>query len=148
MNAIRIGRDPRQFRVKISSAQPFDSLQLKLDDFGCTSDLCLALTHEYTVDMKAKEDGSRTCGMNRGSKGGSTSRRGGAAPGGGSRMTQMGIDNSGSVSFEEMCAQVKQQRPGDFNEDRIRRRFDSLDTNHDGELSPQELDRAPRPQRK
>jgi Ca2+-binding EF-hand superfamily protein len=66
----------------------------------------------------------------------------------GNRMSQMDADKDGSVSFEEMCAQVKNQRPADFNEDRMRKRFDSIDTNHDGKLSAQELEKAPQPQRK
>jgi hypothetical protein len=141
--------NPRQFWVDVSAAAPFKSLQLTLNYFGCTEDLCLALTHEYTVEMKAEEDGSRTYGMNKGTKNGKMvggkqgagSRTGTQSqPGGGSRMTQMDANNDGAVSFEEMCAQVKKQRPDDFSADRIRRRFDLMDINKDGALSASELE--------
>ncbi|VGO23403.1 TlpA family protein disulfide reductase [Pontiella sulfatireligans] len=60
---------PRQFWVNITANKPVEAIQLKLNYFGCTPDLCLALTHEYTIQLKAENRGSSTYGMNRGKKG-------------------------------------------------------------------------------
>lgn len=138
---------PRQFWVDIASAKPFESLQLKLNYFACTPDLCMALTHGYTVEMKARDDGSRTYGMNKGNRSGSS--RGGSrnAAGGGSRLQQMDTNHDRAVSFEELCAQMKKQRPDGFSTERARRRFDAMDMNKDGQLSASELENMPRRQR-
>ncbi|CAA6677261.1 MULTISPECIES: peroxiredoxin [unclassified Lentimonas] len=59
---------PRQFWVSVKADKPIDSIQLKLDYFACTDSLCLALTQSYTIHFEPINDGSRTFGMNRGSK--------------------------------------------------------------------------------
>jgi len=61
--------EPRQFWVDIDSAEPFDSLELAYHYYGCTDTVCLALTHKYSVKLKAAENGARTFGFNRGQKG-------------------------------------------------------------------------------
>lgn len=57
---------PRQFWVDIDGAIPYDELGLTLHYYGCTPDMCMALTHEYTVLLEDENRGSRTFGMNRG----------------------------------------------------------------------------------
>ncbi len=58
--------NPRQFWVDISSDKPFKEIRLKLDYFGCTSEMCLPLTHEYIIKIEKENRGSRTFGMNKG----------------------------------------------------------------------------------
>lgn len=60
---------PRQFWVDIDGAIPYDELGLTLHYYGCTPDMCMALTHEYTVLLEDENRGSRTFGMNRGPRG-------------------------------------------------------------------------------
>lgn len=60
---------PRQFWVDIEGAIPYDELGLTLHYYGCTPDMCMALTHEYTVLLEDENRGSRTFGMNRGPRG-------------------------------------------------------------------------------
>ena len=57
---------PRQFWMNISSDKPVKEIGLKLDYYGCTSEICLPLTHEYTIKMENENRGSRTFGMNKG----------------------------------------------------------------------------------
>ena len=57
---------PRQFWVDIDGAIPYDELGLTLHYYGCTPDLCMALTHNYTILLEDENRGSRTFGMNRG----------------------------------------------------------------------------------
>lgn len=57
---------PRQFWVDIEGAIPYDELGLTLHYYGCTPDMCMALTHKYTVLLEDENRGSRTFGMNRG----------------------------------------------------------------------------------
>jgi hypothetical protein len=130
---------PRQFWVDINSATPGGSIELKLDYFGCTSSLCMALTHQYTIQIKAADDGSRTYGMNRGKNG---SRNTASS----SRMSRMDNDQDGKVSFEEMNEAIKIQQGTAYNEQRARQRFDRMDANKDGFISEAELETAPRKQ--
>jgi len=61
--------EPRQFWVDIDSDQPFDEMQLAFHYFGCTDEVCLALTHNYSIKLEAADDGARTYGFNRGQRG-------------------------------------------------------------------------------
>jgi hypothetical protein len=61
--------EPRQFWVDIKSGKTPGDIQLALHYFGCTPDLCMALTHEYTIHFKAEDRGSNTYGFNRGPRG-------------------------------------------------------------------------------
>lgn len=61
--------EPRQFWVDITGAIPYDEIGLTLHYYGCTPDMCMALTHEYTVLLEDENRGSRTFGMNRGPRG-------------------------------------------------------------------------------
>lgn len=70
---------PRQFWVNIKSDSKPADIKLKLHYFGCTPNLCKALTHEYTIAFKEEDRNSRTFGFNRGSRG---QQRGGAGRGG------------------------------------------------------------------
>jgi hypothetical protein len=63
--------NPRQFWVDISSDKPFKEIELTLDYYGCTSEICLPLTHEYIIKMENENRGSRTFGMNKGRAGNS-----------------------------------------------------------------------------
>lgn len=70
---------PRQFWVNIQSGAKLADMKLKLHYYGCTPNLCKALTHEYTIAFKEEDRNSRTFGFNRGSKG---QQQGGAGRGG------------------------------------------------------------------
>jgi hypothetical protein len=61
-------KNPRQFWVSIKADQPIDEMKLTLNYFACTDSLCLALSQSYTIHFEAADNGSRTFGMNRGSK--------------------------------------------------------------------------------
>lgn len=130
---------PRQFWVDIQSATPGGSIELKLNYFGCTSTLCMALTHQYTIQLAPLNDGSRTYGMNKGKR---NSKR--TSTGGSNRMARMDSNKDGAISFEEMYARTQKQRGTDSSEQQTRRRFNSLDTNKDGSLSAEELEKAQR----
>lgn len=132
---------PRQFWVDISSDNPFEEIGLKLDYFGCTSELCLPLTHEYTIKMENENCGSRTFGMNTG-RAGSTKR----SSSGGSRMERLDTDRNGKVSFDEMYIQMKNRRGNDFSKEQAQQRFNIMDSNNDGVLSDDELANAPQNQ--
>lgn len=60
---------PRQFWVDIKADKTPGDIGLELHYFGCTPDLCMALTQEYTIRFKAEDRGSNTYGFNRGQKG-------------------------------------------------------------------------------
>lgn len=125
---------PRQFWVDISSDKPFDDLRLKLDYFGCTSEMCLPLTHEYTIRMENENRGSRTYGMNTGRTGNSKPSKSG-----GSRMDRLDTDKDGLVSFDEMYSQMKKRNGADYSNVKAQQRFDKMDLNKDGVLSSEEL---------
>ena len=57
---------PRQFWVDIKSQAPLSDIKLKLSYFGCTPDMCEALTHKYTIQFTPEDRGSNTYGFNRG----------------------------------------------------------------------------------
>ncbi|MCF7958336.1 MAG: hypothetical protein K9M57_07810 [Phycisphaerae bacterium] len=140
---------PRQFWVDIPSHTPVKDIQLTLNYYGCTPNLCMALTHEYTIRFEFENRGSSTYGLNRGPGGGkSQSSRGGQSQSNsrGGRMAQMDTDKDGSVLFKEMCDHTKKQRGDDFSEENVRRRFDAIDTNKDGMISSEEMEKAPRGQ--
>jgi hypothetical protein len=128
---------PRQFWVDISSDKPFDELNLKLDYFGCTSEMCLPLTHEYTIKMENENRGSRTYGMN-------TGRAGNSMPAntGGNRMERLDTNKEGLVSFDEMYIQMKKRRGNDFSKENAQEQFNRMDVNKDGFLSSDELTNA------
>ncbi len=133
---------PRQFWVDIASDKPFGELNLKLDYFGCTSDMCLPLTHEYTIKMEIENRGSRTFGMNTG-RNGQVQRPTDA----GSRMARLDADKDGKVDFEEMYIQMK-KRNGNMSRDNAEQLFDRMDSNKDGFLSVDELADAQQNQQK
>jgi hypothetical protein len=137
--------EPREFLVDVKNWKAGMPITVEIQYFACNEKKgwCEAVEQTFTVWLEKDE----TAGM----VSGRTHFPGGNAQTGrtnttGNRMSQMDTNNNGSVSFEEMCAQVKKQRPNDFNETRMRRRFDSLDTNHDGKLSSQEFEKEPRSQ--
>jgi len=149
---------PRQFWVDIKSDSKTNEIQLQLDYYGCTPDMCMALTHEYTIVLEDEDRGARTAGMNRGNRGqggrqaNARGGRQGNAPAQGSRqrgmqLTQMDTNNDGVVNFEEMSASIKTRRGNDVDLDGLQRRFTSMDTDSDGNLSAEELENAPRGQR-
>ena len=125
---------PRQFWVDISSDKPFEELGLRLDYFGCTSEMCLPLTHEYIIKMEIENRGSRTYGMNKGSA--ENSRRGNTR---GSRMERLDSNKDGVVSFDEMFVQMKNRRGNDFSKEKAQEQFNRMDGNKDGVLSADEL---------
>lgn len=62
--------EPRQFWVNIKSNQPPRDIKLTLHYYGCTPDMCKALTHEYTIQFTPETRGANTYGFNRGPGGG------------------------------------------------------------------------------
>lgn len=155
-------RLPRQFWVDIKSDSKRKEFLLQLDYYGCTPDMCMALTHEYTVVLEDENRGARTAGMNRGNRGqrgrGESARGGRQGNGdsvegrqrsrqGGMQLTGMDSDKDGFVSFEEMILSVKARRGDGVDLERLQKRFASMDTDSDGKLSTEELESAPRGQR-
>ncbi|MGJ8643238.1 MAG: hypothetical protein ACSHX9_07510 [Luteolibacter sp.] len=136
---------PRQFWVDITSDIPTKELTLNLDYFGCTAELCMALSNEYTILLQDENRGARTYGMNKGTRN-NGSKRQNTQPSGGSssRIQSMDTNEDGSVSYEEMKDHAKERRGEDFNEERFKTRFQSMDTNNDGSLSSDELSNIPR----
>ena len=164
---------PRQFWVDIEGANPSDELQLALHYYGCTSDMCMAMTHEYTIRLEDEERGSRTFGMNRGPRGavervgaqrgerggqfggsrGQGARPGqGGGPGGGRQaqgrgpgggVAQMDTDQDGEITLAEVTEGERQRRGDDFSEERVQRMFDFFDENQDGVISIPESQRGP-----
>ncbi len=154
---------PRQFWVEIEGANPSDELQLALHYYGCTPDMCMAMTHEYTIRLEDETRGSRTFGMNRGPRGqaqaqGRGGQRGGnqARQRGGNRavpraardrdvdrFTQMDNDGDGTVDLEDILAMEKQRRGDDFSEERAQRIFDYFDTDQNGLISKEESEKPP-----
>ncbi len=59
---------PRQFWVDIQGASPSSVITITYHYYGCTPDLCEALTHTYTIELSPEEKGARTFGFNRGPK--------------------------------------------------------------------------------
>ena len=55
--------------VDIDSAKPLDKVQLAFHYYGCTEEVCLALSHEYVIELVEQDNGARTYGFNRGTKG-------------------------------------------------------------------------------
>jgi EF hand len=133
---------PRQFWVDISSDKPFDEIGLKLDYFGCTSEMCLPLTHEYTIKMENENRGSRTYGMN-------TGRAGSSIPVNsvGHRMEGLDTSKDGLVSYDEMYTQMMKRNGIDFSKEKAQQHFDRMDLNKDGFLSLDELTRESQNQR-
>ena len=125
---------PRQFWVDISSDKLFEKITLKLDYFGCTSEMCLPLTHEYTIIMENENRGARTYGMNRASAGNSM-----RANSRGNRIEGLDTNKDGLVSFDEMYIQMKNRRGDDFSKERAQEQFNKMDVNKDGFLSSDEL---------
>lgn len=125
---------PRQFWVDISSDKPFDKIELKLDYFGCTPSLCLALTHRYTIIMEEENRGSRTYGMNRG-RVSNTNRNNSNAR----QLDRLDANKNGVVSFDEMYNQMKKRNGANFSKKRAKLQFDRMDINKDGVLSAEEL---------
>ncbi len=128
---------PRQFWVDITSDKPFGEMTLKLDYFACTSDMCLPLTHEYTIKMKNENRGSRTYGMNTGRSGNSKQQNQG-----GSRFERLDSNNDGSVSFDEMYTQMK-RRNNTITLERAKQQFARMDSDKNGLLSENEVENGP-----
>ena len=136
---------PRQFWVDITSAKPSTTIALKLDYFGCTAELCMALSQEYTIKLQDENRGARTYGMNRGNRSKGQQRRNTQPQANSSsRFQRMDTDKDGSVSYEEMKTTAKERRGATFNEERFKTRFKNMDINKDGSLSSEELSSAPR----
>lgn len=143
---------PRQFWVDIKSEEKPGKITLTLDYYGCTPDQCMALTHDYTIALEDENRGSRTYGMNRGGgrsagRGGSSSgggREGSSPKGGGRQLADIDKNKDGSASFEEFLASARERRGADVDQERVKSRFDTMDTNKDGKLRSEELQSAPR----
>lgn len=60
---------PRQFWVDIKANKVPGDFKLTLDYYGCTPDMCQALTHEYIIHFAPENRGSNTYGFNRGPRG-------------------------------------------------------------------------------
>jgi hypothetical protein len=160
---------PRQFWVDIDGASPSDELQLALHYYGCTPDMCVAMTHEYTIRLENENRGSRTFGMNRGPGGGGEragprgGQRGGqfggprgpgGGPGGGGGhqpqgrgpgggIAQMDANQDGEITLAEVTEGERQRRGDAFSEERVQRMFDFFDEDQDGIIYREESQKAP-----
>ena len=75
--------EPRQFWVNIKSDKTPGDIKLALHYYGCTPDICQALTHEYTIHFAPENRGANTYGFNRGPGGsGGEKAKGGGKKGG------------------------------------------------------------------
>ena len=128
---------PRQFWVDVKSDQAFDEMSLQLDYYACTEDLCLPLTHEYIIEMKEDNSGSRTFNMNTG-RSGKTKTSNSAEQ----RMKHLDSNHDGSVTFDEFFAQM-QKRNSDVTQERALQQFNKINTNNDKLITLEELERAP-----
>ncbi|MEO6788262.1 MAG: hypothetical protein ABI318_19235, partial [Chthoniobacteraceae bacterium] len=69
---------PRQFWVDVKANKTPGDMKLTLYYYGCTPDMCKALTHEYTIHFAPENRGANTYGFNRGPGGqGGNGGRGG-----------------------------------------------------------------------
>ena len=59
---------------------------------------------------------------------------------------QMDTNSDGSVSFDEFATNEKERRGADFDEAKAKRKFDQTDK--DGTISKEEMDKAPTGKRK
>jgi hypothetical protein len=66
--------EPRQFWVNVNADKTPGDIKLTLHYYGCTPDLCQALTHEYTIHFAPENRGANTYGFNRGPRGNDRSR--------------------------------------------------------------------------
>lgn len=76
--------EPRQFWVNLESDKTPGDIKLALHYYGCTPDICQALTHEYTIQFAPENRGANTYGFNRGPG----RAGGGKAKGGGNRESR------------------------------------------------------------
>lgn len=58
--------NPRQFWVTLNNAKPLDEIELTLHYYGCTPDMCKAMTHKYLIKITPDSSGARTFGFNKG----------------------------------------------------------------------------------
>ncbi|MGQ1785814.1 hypothetical protein [Saccharicrinis sp. GN24d3] len=128
---------PRQFWVDITSEKPFEEIKLELDYFGCTSEMCLPLAHEYTIRMEDENRGSRTYGMNKGNR--NNKRK---PQGGNDRMKRLDTNQDGLVSFEELYTQMKKRQGDRLTKERAKQNFDKMDSDNNGFISSSELTNA------
>ena len=76
--------EPRQFWVNIDSDGKPGDIELSLHYYGCTPEICEAMTHRYTIKFVEEDKNSRTFGFNRGQRGSTGGGQvGGNRPGGG-----------------------------------------------------------------
>ena len=68
--------EPRQFWVDIASSKIPGDMKLTLNYYGCTPNMCQALTHEYTIHFVREDRGANTYGFNRGPGGGKGGKKG------------------------------------------------------------------------
>lgn len=72
---------PRQFWVDVRADGPLAPMKLSLHYVACTPDMCIPLSHDYTITFKPANKNSRTFSFNRGQR----TRQAQGAGGGGQR---------------------------------------------------------------
>ncbi|SDR94563.1 Ribonuclease BN, tRNA processing enzyme [Polaribacter sp. KT25b] len=129
--------EPRQFWVDIKGASPADQIELTLHYYGCTSNMCMALTHKYTINITPEDNGSRTFGFNKGKHNNNNNNN----------NNSQKAKNSGP-SFERMLANMDTNHDGKVSKSeakgKLKENFNKRDKNKDGYITEDELARRNR----
>ncbi|CAH8282006.1 ribonuclease BN (tRNA processing enzyme) [Mariniflexile fucanivorans] len=127
--------NPRQFWVEIKGAKPSDKIELTLHYYGCTSSMCKALTHKYTINITPENKGARTFGFNKGNQ--QENQKGNQKDNNNSPQSseailkRMDANNDGKISKSEAKGKLKEN-------------FNERDKNKDGYITADELTRRNR----
>lgn len=127
--------DPRQFWVDIKGAKPSDSIELTLHYYGCTPNMCKALTHKYIISLAPELKSARTFGFNKGNQKnnqkGNQRGNNNASHSSDDMIKNMDINSDGKISKSEAKGKLKEN-------------FDSRDANKDGFITADEMTRRSR----
>jgi hypothetical protein len=118
--------EPRQFWVDIKGATPADKIELTFHYYGCTSSMCMALTHKYTINITPEDNGSRTFGFNKGKQSNNSQKAKNTGPSFERMLANMDTNHDGKVSKSEAKGKLKEN-------------FNKRDKNKDGYITEDEL---------
>ncbi len=140
--------DPREFWVTFDAGQPPKSAQLTMQYFGCTDKWCKPFTQEYTILFESN-DPADGLGFGPRSDRGMAGQRSPEATQGpapeGQRQTEPPSQERDMQrqSPERLLQQFDRDGDGKLSRDeapeRMQQRWDRIDTDHDGFVTPEEL---------